>query len=104
MKLIDGDKLLKTFKEECIGNCADCKHQCFGGGSTYCELIVISPTVEERIQGNWKMNMTTGDIFCPFCKEVRRDTRIRHVNFCNCCGAKMVDSEVDSEVDNFYPM
>lgn len=46
MRRIDADELLKTFKEECIGNCEDCKHQCFGGDTTYCELIVIAPTVE----------------------------------------------------------
>lgn len=39
--------------------------------------------------GEWKTNMTTGDVFCSCCKEVRRDTRINHINFCNSCGAKM---------------
>ena len=48
-RLIDADKLLKTFKEECIGNCEDCKHQCFGDDTTYCELIVIAPTVDLRL-------------------------------------------------------
>lgn len=43
----------------------------------------------ERQKGEWKINLTTGDIFCSCCKEVRRDTRIKHINFCNSCGADM---------------
>lgn len=52
-------------------------------------IIANGIPYDERPQGEWKTNLTTGDIFCSCCKEVRRDTRIKHINFCNSCGADM---------------
>jgi len=30
-----------------------------------------------------------GSIVCSKCGGIRKDNRIGHINFCNCCGAKM---------------
>lgn len=55
----------------------------------YKQAILDGKTNYARPTGEWKINLTTGDIFCSCCKEVRRDTRINHINFCNSCGADM---------------
>ena len=91
-------------------------------GRTVCAIIDNAPTVDfmispdyvtelqnrnkelikqledmERPQGEWKTNLTTGDIFCSCCKGVRRDTRINHINFCNSCGADMRGEKNDEQ-------
>lgn len=87
--LISREALLKAMEEE--------RRYLLARGQTGAEHIIVhhclpiidnAPTVE-RPQGEWKINLTTGDIFCSCCKEVRRDTRIKHINFCNSCGADM---------------
>lgn len=87
MGLIDADELLKTFKEECIGNCEDCKHQCFGGDTTYCELIVIAPTVEQQ-QGEWIFHKDYNESCRYGCNQCGNLNNISS-NFCPNCGAKM---------------
>ncbi len=61
-----------------------------GNNPKWCESCVSKgKCASTRPKGEWKTNLTTGDIFCSCCKEVRRDTRIKHINFCNSCGADM---------------
>lgn len=43
----------------------------------------------ERVEGTWRTNLM-GDIVCSCCKQIRRDNRTGHINFCNSCGAKMI--------------
>lgn len=62
----------------------------------YKQAILDGKTNFSRQQGEWKTNMTTGDIFCSCCKESRRDTRINHINFCNSCGADMRKGEAEN--------
>ena len=99
MRIIDADELKEKIENEVDNNVG-----------SYCDgllgaeiLIDNTPTIElliargtngivipmTRPTGEWKTNLTTGDIFCSCCKEVRRDTRINHINYCNSCGAEM---------------
>ena len=57
------------------------------------EVVTAICNSKEQKTGEWKTNLTTGDIFCSRCKGVRRDTRINHINFCNSCGADMKGEE-----------
>lgn len=104
-ELISREWLEDAFDNLCCHNCKICRNFRNEDSFYKCALIDNAPTVEpdmaqvlayesgkasaERPQGEWKTNLTTGDIFCSCCKEVRRDSRIKHINFCNSCGAKM---------------
>ena len=41
-----------------------------------------------RPKGEWIVD-ESGNTICPFCKKLRRDSRIDHISFCNSCGADM---------------
>ena len=49
------------------------------------------PSAEpERKKGEWiKEDSIYETVTCSVCHGVRRDNRINHINFCNCCGADM---------------
>lgn len=49
------------------------------------------PTVEER-KGKWIKDIY-GNVVCSECSANRRDNRVGHIAFCNCCGAKMEAEE-----------
>ena len=44
----------------------------------------------ERKKGKWiNEDSIYETVTCSVCHGVRRDNRINHINFCNCCGADM---------------
>lgn len=48
----------------------------------------LGRTLNPKIkQGMWLP--AYGDLYCSQCREVLRDYRTKHLNFCNCCGAAM---------------
>lgn len=103
MRLINAEALKKAFKEKCCGECVNC--------GLSCDLIDNAPTVEifchyqydgevkepcveapcpnyERPRGEW-LRTELNEVVCSRCGGVRRDTRTKHLNFCNRCGAQM---------------
>lgn len=44
---------------------------------------------DERPHGKWVVDMHTREVVCSNCGQSRRDTRTKHVFFCNHCGADM---------------
>lgn len=42
----------------------------------------------EKEKGEWTRDIYNR-VICSYCGEPRRDNRIGHINFCNCCGCDM---------------
>ena len=55
------------------------------------QTIAQLPSAQpERKKGKWiKEDSIYETVTCSVCHGVRRDNRIKHINFCNCCGADM---------------
>jgi len=49
-----------------------------------------------RPTGKWETDNLRNTI-CSKCGGIRRDNRIQHIAFCNCCGAKMDGQEADND-------
>lgn len=46
----------------------------------------------ERPAGEW-IKDEFGITVCSECKRPRRDSRVDHINFCNSCGARMINTK-----------
>lgn len=46
----------------------------------------------ERPTGEW-IKDEFGITVCSECKRPRRDSRVDHINFCNSCGARMINTK-----------
>ena len=58
--------------------------------------IKALPSVRlERKKGKWIKEDITHEIVCSVCNGIRRDDRISHTNFCNCCGSYMGGEQDD---------
>lgn len=70
-----------------------CKGSIFTYGADECKTIVsrimmVPPAQPESKTAYWTKD-AVGSIVCSKCGGIRKDNRIGHMNFCNCCGAKM---------------
>ena len=65
--------------------CIDCNKKMDEIRRTYDKLKEL-PSVENK--GEW-IKDSLDMVVCSNCGEWRRDNRIKHINFCNCCGADM---------------
>lgn len=113
--LIDRIALLKSFDENCAGECAICLYHGKCKDNIYCELIANAPSlhpktlatvtfdenklkefVEKAVEnfkdsilpdGEWVTD--DGMTVCSVCGGWRRDNRVDYIAFCNRCGARM---------------
>lgn len=79
-----------TFAEE--QNCEG--HVAWSAEAVYSDvmegaLLELPPAQPERKKGRWIKEDSTHETVCSICHGIRRDNRISHINFCNCCGADM---------------
>ena len=109
--LIDRIALLKSFDENCAGECAVCLYHGKCKDNIYCELVANAPTVPlpdfkdgykqaiidgktnfSRPQGEWKYDgfcVTTSQYKCSVCGMPSLDRS----KYCPNCGAKMKGGE-----------
>ena len=64
-------------------------------GSTLRRRIENLPFVTQK-SGKW-IEDEYGNVICSGCKRFRRDCRYGHTNYCNHCGAKMVEPQERSD-------
>ena len=95
-----GEKMsnvIKCYSCQHRRECSDyytCQHE---GDKYYCTVFstYVNPNdfcsyaKERRKRGKWIKEDSTCEIVCSVCHGIRRDNRISHTNFCNCCGADM---------------
>ena len=53
------------------------------------EDIKELPSAQSEFRTAYWTKDAVGSIVCSKCGGIRKDNRIGHINFCNCCGAKM---------------
>ena len=95
MRLIDADKLIKSYLDHCRTE-FEIKNCCMADENVI-NIIDNAPTVEERPQGEWiivKDERYGDNVKCPFCGKELAGTDL---NFCCKCGARM---EADNERKN----
>lgn len=61
------------------------------GESRIAEELRALPSVTHK-SGKW-INDECGNVICSECKRFRRDCRYGHTNYCNHCGAEMVEPQ-----------
>lgn len=55
-------------------------------------LEQLPPMQPKPRTAHWTKDIV-GSVVCSNCGGIRKDDRISHMNFCNCCGADMRDRE-----------
>lgn len=99
MRLIDADAAIDAFEMNCYPIRYD--HNSIEKGMTITGikqvLDELSPAQPEPRTAYWTKD-AVGSIVCSKCGGIRKDNRIGHTNFCNCCGAKM---KGEQDANNF---
>lgn len=91
--LIRKADVLPIFCMRCV-RVIDCANDMTGNFKNNCpikkEVDDLPSAQPERKKGEWiKEDSIYETVTCSVCHGVRRDKRINHINFCNCCGADM---------------
>ena len=89
---------MKNDSEDIVYRCKDCDKYSlceYYHGRKEKSQICHYFELPERKTGKWTKDIY-GNVVCSECRANRRDNRIGHITFCNCCGAKMEEADGDT--------